>query len=139
MNSLVIVLYRPGSAIITDKFFGSFTNLLERTVSYKSVIIAGDTNIHLDNLTDHHTIKFIHILTVFGLTQHVQSSTHRCGHILDVLITRSDLTTRSVYVDQPMSDHSTITAEVNLTVRQRIERVRRVRRCWRTFNVERVH
>ena len=136
MNSLVLVLYRPGSAIITDKFFESFTDLLERTVSYTSVIIAGDMNIHLDNLTDHHTIKFNHILAVFGLTHHVQSSTHRCGHILDVLITRSDLTTRSVYVDQPMSDHSTITAEVNLTVRQRIERVRRVRRCWRTFNVE---
>ena len=136
MNSLVIVLYRPGSVIITDKFFESFTDLLERTVSYKSVIIVGDTNIHLDNLTNHHTIKFNHILTVFGLTQHVQLSIHRCDHFLDVLITRSDLTARSMYVDQPMSDHSTITAEVNLTVRQRIERVNWVRRCWRTFNVK---
>ena len=35
-----------------------------------------------------------------------------------------------------MSDHSTITAELNLPVRQRIELVRRVRRCWRAFNVE---
>jgi len=35
-----------------------------------------------------------------------------------------------------MSDHSTITAEVNLAVRQRIKRVRRVKRCWRTFNAE---
>jgi len=47
------------------------------------------------------------------------------------------VTTRSVYVvDQPMSNHSTITSEVILAVRQRIERVRRVRRCWRTFNAE---
>jgi hypothetical protein len=102
MHSLVIVLYR--SATITDKFFDSFTDLLERTVPYKSVVIAGDIIIHLDILTDHHTIKFNHILTVFGLTQHVQSPTHRCGHLLDVLITRSDVTTRSVHVDQPMSD-----------------------------------
>jgi len=35
-----------------------------------------------------------------------------------------------------MSDHSTITAEVNLAVSQRIERVRHVKRCWRTFNAE---
>jgi len=43
---------------------------------------------------------------------------------------------KRVYVDQPMSDHSTITAEVNLAVRQHIELVRRVKRCWRTFNAE---
>ena len=35
-----------------------------------------------------------------------------------------------------MSDHSTITAEVKLIVRQRIVQVRRVRRCWRAFNVD---
>jgi len=35
-----------------------------------------------------------------------------------------------------MPDFSTITAKVNLAVRQRIERVRRVKRCWRTFNAE---
>jgi len=33
------------------------------------------------------------------------------------------MTTRSVDIDQPMSNLSTITAEVNLAVRQRIERV----------------
>jgi len=37
---------------------------------------------------------------------------------------------------QPSADRSTITAKVNLAVRQRITRVRRVRRCWRTFNAE---
>ena len=51
-------LYRPGSATITEKFFESFTDLLERTTSYKSVIIAGNVNIHLDNHVDLHTIKF---------------------------------------------------------------------------------
>jgi len=63
INSLVTVLYRPGSATITDQFFESFTDLLEHTVSYKSVIVAGDKNIHLYHLTDHHTIKFNRILT----------------------------------------------------------------------------
>ena len=57
-NSLVIVLYRPGSATITEKFFESFTDLLERTTSYKYVIVAGDVNIHLENHVDPHTIKF---------------------------------------------------------------------------------
>ena len=71
INSLVIVLYRPGSANVSDKFFESFTDLLERKASYKSNIIAGDTNIHLDNLTDHHTIKVNCKLTTFELTQHV--------------------------------------------------------------------
>jgi len=63
----------------------------------------------------------------------IHPSIHPCGHLLEVLITRSDVTTRSVYVDQPMSDHSTITAEVNLAVRQR---VRRIKRCCRTFDAE---
>jgi hypothetical protein len=35
-----------------------------------------------------------------------------------------------------MSDHSTIVAELDLALRHRIELIRRVRRCWRSFSTE---
>ena len=33
-NTLVVVVYRPGSETVTDAFFVSLTDLLERTVTY---------------------------------------------------------------------------------------------------------
>jgi len=56
----------------------------------------------------------IFILTMFRLTQPVHSSTQLCDHLLDVHITCSYVTAWSVYVDQLMSDHSTITTKLDL-------------------------
>ena len=41
-NTLVVVVYRPGSETVTNAFFVSLTDLLERTVTYKSIWIVGD-------------------------------------------------------------------------------------------------
>ena len=108
-NTLVVVVYRPGSETVTDAFFVSLTDLLERTVTYKSIWIVGDINLHLDLADDVHTVKFQHVMSIFGLTQHINSPTHRDGHTLDVLITRSDVVMQSVRVDPPLlSDHSAV-------------------------------
>ncbi|HSN22814.1 MAG TPA: endonuclease/exonuclease/phosphatase family protein [Methylomicrobium sp.] len=137
INTLTVVLYRPGSASITDNFFEDLSDLLERTSSYKSLLKMGDINIHLDKPSDAHTVKFQSVLSVFGLSQQVQSPTHQHGHLLDVLITRSDVNVRSLRVDPPMmSDHSTIVAELDLPLRQNFSVTRVARRCWRSFNLE---
>ena len=97
----------------------------------------GDINIHLDKPSDAHTVKFQHVLSEFGLSQQVQSPTHRHGHLLDVLITRSDVNVRSLRVDPPMmSDQATIVAELDLPLHQNFSATRCARRCWRSFNLE---
>ena len=137
-NTLVIVIYRPGSTHVTDAFFDEFTNLLERTGSYRSIVILGDINIHLDIISDSNTVKFNNLLSTFGLCQHVTTATHKGNHILDVLVTRSDTVVKSVRVSLPMllSDHSFIAAELDLRFHRDLEVVRRVRRSWRAFDVD---
>lgn len=62
INSLVIVLYCPGLATITEKFFELFTDFLEGAMSYRSVIIAGNVNTLLENYVDPHPLKLQKIL-----------------------------------------------------------------------------
>jgi hypothetical protein len=65
---LVIVVYRPGSAAVSDLFFDEFSDLLERTSKYaSSLIIAGDLNIHLDVTSDSATVKLLDILDQHSL------------------------------------------------------------------------
>jgi len=136
-NTLVVVVYRPGSETVTDAFFVSLTDLLERTVTYKSIWIVGDINLHLDRADDVHTVKFQHVMSIFGLTQHIHSPKHRDGHTLDVLITRSDVVMQSVRVDPPLlSDHSAVIAIFDLPFKQDPSVARCVRRCWRSFDVD---
>ena len=52
----------------------------------------GDLNIHLDNTTHPHTRITMQTLESCNLTQHVDESTHYCGHTLDVLIGQHDST-----------------------------------------------
>ena len=59
------------------------------------------------------------------------------GHLLDVIITRTDVVLRSVQLDPPMlSDHCQIVAEFDIPVRRSTDVVRRVRRCWRSFDCD---
>jgi Endonuclease-reverse transcriptase len=139
LTLLFIVLYRPGSVIASAQFFDEFSDLFERASVYaSSLIVAGDVNIHMDEITDPKTIKFIEILDSHGLVQHVTGATHRAGHCLDVFITRRELCVRSVDVDPPsFSDHSTIVAHVDLQVPQDHTTESRVQRCWRRFDLDR--
>ena len=52
------------------------------------LIIAGDFNIHVENIGDPDSVKFATILRSHGLVQHVQSSTHVHGGTLDLVLTR---------------------------------------------------
>ena len=66
-------------------------------------MITGDFNFHLDNPSDRATTRFRVLLDVFDLKQHVKDSTHKSGHILDLVITRSgDQLVRNVRVSDPV-------------------------------------
>jgi len=80
-NALFIVLYRPGSSVVTNAFFDDFADVLERTSTFACpLVILGDINIHVDNVDDQDTVKFLTILDSHGLTQHVSSATQSLGH-----------------------------------------------------------
>ena len=112
MLSLVVALYWPGSAEVSNAFFEDLDDVIERSMSFACpIIITGDVNIHLDVADDPHTVRFNALLESYGLIQNV--STPTCGsHLLD--ITQSDYPA-SIKVDAPnLSDHSLITASIDL-------------------------
>ena len=107
----MLVIYRsPLSADGTtiDLFLSEFSNLLEQIITDpKPIIIFGDFNLHVDLPNDVAALKFLDRLETFGLKQHVNVVTHRCGHILDLVITRSDddLVLNLNVTDPIISDH----------------------------------
>jgi endonuclease/exonuclease/phosphatase family metal-dependent hydrolase len=111
-----VVLYRPGSKAVCNAVFNDFDDILERTSTFACpVILMGDLNLHLDVANDSNTARFRTATESHGLQQHVSSSTHRSGRLLDVFITRSDCPVRAVDVQPPgLSDHAFIAVTVDL-------------------------
>jgi len=136
-STLAVVLYRPGSETVSDRFFTEFADILERLAGFSSVLIAGDLNIHLDipDLSD--TQKINALLAEYNYTQRIQTATHVRGHLLDVLLLR-DLSTGHVDVSPAggLSDHSLIVGHIELPLPHRYDTVMRRTRCWRSFNVD---
>ena len=84
-------------------------------------MIVGDFNIHVDNAMDGTARTFLDILDTLNLQQCVKEATHRCGHTLDLVITKKDaspLVHNSINIDQLMLsdslDHRPVTCSINL-------------------------
>ena len=120
LTILVVIVYRSGSAAVSELFFDKFSDLLERISTYaSSLIIVGNLNIHLDVTSDSATVKFLDILNQHNLVQHVIGAIHRAGHCLYVFTTRREMCVQSVDVSTPMlSDHSCIIGRLDLLVTQ---------------------
>ena len=88
---LAIICRPPPSqknGLTADLFFEEFGIFLEKLVlSTQPLIILGDFNFHLDIATDYHAMKF---LDTFNLIQFIKAPTHKDGHILDLVISRSN-------------------------------------------------
>ena len=117
----IIVIYRPPrshSSIST--FLDEFSSMLDNRMFKPSpLVITGDFNIHLDNLSSPNTctLKFNDLLTSHGLSQEVTMATHAKGHILDVFIVCNfdNQLYSDVQVIPGISDHSAITCKLHLT------------------------
>jgi len=73
----------------------------------KMLMIVGDFNIHVDDVTDIHAGELIDLLTSHSSQQHVTLLTYE--HSLDLLITRDHQTI--LPIDPPLlSDHSFVVA-----------------------------
>ncbi|XP_070549536.1 uncharacterized protein [Ptychodera flava] len=138
----VITIYRllksQKNNLTVNEFLAEFSTLLESAVpSPGHLVIAGDFNIHLDELNSPDTVKFMNLLHSMGLHQHILTPTHNKGHVLDLLITRStDELVHSVDVSNFMnSDHSLIRFDLNLR-RPAPKKVSISRRDFRTVNID---
>jgi hypothetical protein len=117
-----IVIYRPGSAAVSELFFDEFTRLLEIVATFRTqIIITGDFNVN--DSTDRHACRLAEILDSFDLLQSVSQPTHREHNTLDLVITRPDNQPTSCTVDPPgiISDHGLVVcnfSSIPVAVRQ---------------------
>ena len=99
-----VTIYRPPK--YNAEFFDEFAKLLSIVcIDFDCVVLVGDFNIHVDNLDDGSTKELLNILDNFGLSQHVTSSTHNKGHILDLIISKGLNISEVVVTDIALSDH----------------------------------
>ena len=94
-------------------FLNEFSGFLETILTAPGhLIITGDFNIHIDDIQDNNSQKFLDLITSFGLINHVNQPTHDRGHILDLMLTReADPCISAVNVDFSLpSDHAAIHA-----------------------------
>ena len=113
----LVVVYRipysPVHPIGVSTFLDEFADYLESTVlTPEPLLITGDINIHVDVPDDPDAIKFLDLLDFLGLAQHVKTPTHRCGHTLDLIITREIGTTP--ISDCYFSDQCTVLCDLTL-------------------------
>ena len=105
-----------------------------------SLLIAGDLNLHLDQPCRPEVKGFMDLLESADLKQQVRSKTHISGHLLDLLITRSqDDFLINVYVDRAglshvKRDHYPVTCSLNLQMKPQTKYVIRKCRQFRSIN-----
>ena len=110
-----LIVYRPPSSS-KPLFLSDFALLLEDLASSPSEFVAmGDFNLHLDDPDDSYSTSFKTLLETFDLKQHISSSTHTSGHILDLLITKTTSSiSSSGLTDFFLSDHKAVTCQYHL-------------------------
>lgn len=100
-----LLIYRPGSAVVTDAFFTELT-------TYKcQILVAGDSNIHTERAGDADAGRLHEILQSFDCIQQVLlTPTRRSGGTLDLIVTKSEQVLADMTVDPAdiSSDHSVI-------------------------------
>ena len=73
------------------------------------LVLLGDFNVHLDNISNPEGRQLTVLLTSFGMEQHVCDSTHVDGHTLDLVVSRvTDEVVQCCEVGPFISDHNSI-------------------------------
>ena len=90
----------------TSLFMNEFSSLLESyIIKTGSLLIAVGFNFHFDDTSAAVAANFLGLLESFDLRQHIHSYTHRAGHTLDLVISRS---AESILNVTPVDDSSII-------------------------------
>ena len=119
-SSLLIrlyVIYRPPGLSPTANFNDEFADLVSNVITLPGQpLIIGDFNFHIDDQGNSDGKKFLHSLEAFGLKQHIQEKTHRNGHTLDLMITKSadEIIINHEVKDCGFPDHFLVLASLNM-------------------------
>ena len=110
----------PPESASVGVFLEGFSSLLRETVICpQQLLIYGGFNFHIDDKADKGTTRLGELLDLFNLKQHVCLSTHKRGHILDLVIKRNEtesaLSLKNVtVVEQFISDHKAVCFNLSL-------------------------
>ena len=117
----VIVIYCPpysaAQPVTSSMFLDKFPVYLESIVmSPEPLLITGDFNIHVNISSDPDAARFLELLTLMGLEQHIDKPTHISGHTLDLIITQclDSLLCVKPLTDYLISDHFTVLCDLQL-------------------------
>ena len=79
-------------------------------LSKEQLLIVGDMNIHVDDVSDADARNFLDLLESLGLQQQVRGPTHIHGHTLDLVVTRlaENIILDTPKADRYLSDHAAI-------------------------------
>ena len=113
----LIVLYRPPSSDVS-LFFDEFASYPAHILTASGhLLIVGDFSFHVDSQNNTGR-RFIGLLHSFNLRQHLNDSTHKNGHTLDLVITREEQSfiKNLLDFDPALSDHVMI--QCNLDFRK---------------------
>lgn len=89
----LVIVYRPevyderGRQLPFSIFIDELSMMLDMYLLYSlEVLFTGDFNLWVDDQADRNAKQFLDLLSMYGMKQQVQESTHRCGYILDLFI-----------------------------------------------------
>ena len=71
-------------------FLDEVTDLLTALIPKYNISLLGDFNIHTEDTSNPYNIIFDDTMEALGLTQHVQSLTHKQGNILDLIFSKAN-------------------------------------------------
>ena len=119
----LIGLYHPASTngITTTMFLDEIMELLMTLIpKYNNILLLGDFNMHIEDISNADNIIFNDTMEVLGLIQHVKSSTHRQGNTLDLIFSEANgqLQMSNCQVNSYISDHAIITIDTIISKKQ---------------------
>lgn len=80
-----ILSYRPSG--FNSSFMAEFSEFLSSIIRLDRVIMVGDFNIHVDDVSCSFAADFLNIIESFNFIQHVSGPTHIRGRTLDLVFT----------------------------------------------------
>ncbi|XP_041471887.1 uncharacterized protein LOC121421284 [Lytechinus variegatus] len=133
--------YRPPpsmrNSLKTREFLADYDELVkELSASSSKVLLLGDFNIHVDIPSKPEAMEFLSSLDEAGLCQHIQGPTHRCGHTLDLIISKDndDSFVNSCWIREKLySDHHFLGCVLDVA-RPKLQNVTSVSRNFRSLN-----
>jgi len=97
---IIVNIYRPGSVQRPQPMFcEELSAVLETLVVHACPVVIGvDLNVHVQDTSNTTARHLADLLVSFDMVQHVVGPTHRCGNMLDLVITPSHCQLDSVTV-----------------------------------------